>query len=214
MNSRIDEMLLAAHQLSEAGLSPGTTGNISCLINGVIYLSASGSSLGTLTADQLTRFDDDGQHGPKPTKEFPLHVKLYEMNPLAECVIHLHSPAAAAASCLPAWSNHSAFAPLSPYFVMRVGNLPLVPYQHPGSPTQADSLSTISFPFDSALLQAHGPITSGTVSQALERSFEIETTAKLNLQLATLDPYTLNEEQCRELAESERRPWNNYDYRL
>lgn len=213
MNKLIEDMLEAAHRLSQAGLSPGTTGNISCRINDTVFLSASGSSLGTLTADQLTRFDSDGQHGPKPTKEFPLHMKLYGMNPSAACVIHLHSPAAAAASCLPAWSEYSAFAPLSPYFVMKVGNLPLVDYQHPGSATQADSLSDIRFPFDSALLQAHGPITSGSVAEALERSFEIESSAQLTLSLAGLNPFMLSDEQCHELAGTQRRPWGDRDHR-
>lgn len=213
MTNRIDEILEAAHELSQAGLSPGTTGNVSCRVDGVIYMSASGTSLGTLTAEKLTRFDNDGQHGPKPTKEFPLHMKFYEMNPGAECVIHLHSPAAAAASCLPAWSDYSALAPVSPYFVMKIGNMPLVPYQHPGSSTQADSLSSIQFPFDSVLLQAHGPITSGTVSEAFERSFEIETTSKLNLQLAGLTHYMLDDQQCHELAKAQGRPWSTTDYR-
>lgn len=142
----IAELIDAAYYLSSLGLSPGTTGNVSCKIDGRIYLSASGATLGTLREDQLTIIVGESMTGPKPTIEVPLHLKFYELNPDASAVIHLHSPAASAYSCVKPWREYSAFPTLSPYLVMKVGNVPSVDYQPPGSPTQADSLADVGVP--------------------------------------------------------------------
>lgn len=209
----IAELIDAAHYLSSLGLSPGTTGNVSCKIDGRIYLSASGATLGTLREDQLTIIDGESMTGPKPTKEVPLHLKFYELNPDASAVIHLHSPAASAYSCVKPWREYSAFPPLSPYLVMKVGNVPSVDYQPPGSPTQADSLADVGVPFDSALLQNHGPITCGSVAQAVDRSIEIENSAGLALTLAGMDARVLTDAECEYLAQKNKRPWAYSDWR-
>lgn len=209
----ISELIEAAHYLSSLGLSPGTTGNVSCKIDDRIYLSASGSTLGTLREDQLTIIDGEKMTGPQPTKEVPLHLKFYELNPGASAVIHLHSPAASAYSCIKPWSEYSAFPPLSPYLIMKVGNVPTLAYQPPGSSTQADSLTGLSVPCDSALLQNHGPITCGSVAEAVDRSIEIENSANLALKLAGMEARLLTEEECEHLARANKRPWGYSDWR-
>jgi L-fuculose-phosphate aldolase len=213
MSDLLDELVEAAHYLASLGLSPGTTGNVSCREADTIFLSGSGTSLDSITRDQFATIRGEELSGPKPTKELPLHSKFYDLNPDATCVIHLHSPSAAAAACLAPWTDYSTLPPLSPYLVMKVGNIPLVPYEHPGSPTQAAGLSRIAYPFDSVLLQNHGSITCGTVSQAVERAIEIENASDVYIRLAGMDPRPLTPQQCDELARKSHRPWGEQDYR-
>ena len=210
----VKQMLEAAHHLAALGLSPGSTGNISCRVAETFHMSASGTHMASLEREQLATYARGEWSGPKPTKEFPLHMALYERNPEATCVIHLHSPRAAAASCLDPWSEYCALPPLSPYFVMRVGNLPLIPYRHPGSVELGDLLRESAHPFDCALLANHGVVAAGSVSQAVERCIEIENSSGLLLQLAGFSPHTLGEQECLELAERNARPWGHRDNRL
>lgn len=217
----IEETLTAAHELAQQGLSPGSSGNISCRINDSAWLSASGTLMSTITRTQLAQIDLLTQQtpthaGPRPSKEAPLHLALYRSNPRMRCIVHLHSPAASAAACLPAWSKHCALPPLSPYTIMRVGNLPLIPYEHPGSPVLADHLMALEVPFDCALLQNHGLIASGsTVSEAVNRSIEIEQAADLALKLGHFKSVnTLTDVHTDELAKRNGRPWGMNDYRV
>lgn len=217
--TRLDDLLEAAHHLAALGLSPGTTGNISCYMDGAYYMSRSGSQMATLTADDMAtwRGEARGWEGPKPTKEFPLHMALYERNPNTESVIHLHSPAASAAACLEPWSDFSALPPFSPYFVMRVGNFPMIKYRRPGDPRLGELLKQVKVPFDCALLANHGLVASGSVSQAVDRCIEIENTAELTMRLFSLNPdirpRMLTEANCQDLAERNGRPWGDQDFR-
>ena len=96
---------------------------------------------------------------------------------------------------------------------MRVGNLPYVPYGHPGSPELFDSIDKVEYPYDALLLANHGVITSGTLPQAEQACIEIESLSGLHLQLLGHDPNRLTEEQCKQLAKKWKRPWNTTDYR-
>lgn len=216
----VTQMLAAARRLAELGLSPGSSGNISCRVGKSLWMSASGTQFADLNEDGLVELDAaTGAHiGPprsKASKELPLHLALYRRNPQIECVIHLHSPAAAAAACLPAWREHSALAPISPYAVMRVGNLPLIGYEHPGSPLLGDRLTEVAVPFDCALLQNHGSIAGGvTVAEAMDRCIEIEQACNLRLLLGPFPEVNqLSDEQTVELAKANRRPWGDQDHR-
>ncbi len=215
----LDELLQASHHLASLGLSPGSTGNVSCRMDGAYYMSRSGSQLATLTAADMAlwRGKDRGWEGPKPTKEFPLHMALYERNPETECVIHLHSPNASAAACLEPWSDFSALPPFSPYFVMRVGNFPMISYRRPGDPVLGELLRKVRVPFDCALLANHGLLASGSVAEATERCIEIENAAELTMRLYSLKPDTrprmLSEDACLDLAERNGRPWEQRDFR-
>lgn len=221
MTDLIEQTIQAARTLAGLGLSPGSSGNISCLIDGSVWLSASGTQFQTLKPDQLAqiRLSDGSAEAAgnpvKPSKEAPLHLALYHRNPELRCIIHLHSPAASAVACLPAWSEYSAIPPISPYAVMRVGNLPLIGYEHPGSPVLGDLVASHPVPFDCALLQNHGSLAGGTtVDQALDRVIEIETACNLVLRLAPFDTVNmLTTKQADELARANRRPWAATDYR-
>lgn len=115
--------------------------------------------------------------------------------------MHLHSTNAAAVSCLPPWRPNSALPPLTPYFIMRVGQTPLIPYRAPGDPAQADYLRKMTIQFRAALLQSHGPITAGTeLTAAVDAAIELEEVCKLHLLVGQRDPALLSPEQIRELT--------------
>lgn len=214
MDEIVQQTVEAARHLASLGLSPGTTGNISCRIDDTVYMSSSGTRMGSLGPSQLSVLEHGRWSGPKPTKEHFLHMAFYERNPSATCVVHLHSPMASAASCLEPWADFCTLPPLSPYFVMKVGNLPLIPYRHPGSAQLGELISEKDLPFDCALLANHGLVAAGSVDEAIERSIEIENSAGLRIQLARLKPRALSHENCRELAQLNARPWGDEDFRL
>ncbi|GAA4432042.1 aldolase [Georgenia halophila] len=193
-----------------AGLSPGTSGNISVRDGDVVLMSPTGARLDALTADSLSVLGLDGEPvaGPAPSKERWLHRAMYRRDPAARAVVHVHSPYAAAASCLPPWSPTSALAPLTPYFVMRVGQTPLVPYAAPGDRRQADTLESLEVPLRAALLQNHGPVVAGVdLDAAVDSAVELEEAARLTVLLSPARPRTLTEGEVLELAERHGSPW-------
>ncbi|MBU7597181.1 class II aldolase/adducin family protein [Streptomyces sp. P38-E01] len=212
------ELVAAGRSLSDAGLSPGSSGNLSVRIGDRMYLTPTGSALDALDAERLSVLDAtappgtplDRAHlsGPRPSKEFPLHLALYRRDPDATAVVHLHSAHAAARSCLPAWSEQSAVPPLTPYFVIRVGQAPLIPYAPPGDPGQAEDLAALGFPFRAALLQNHGPVTCGRdMAEAVDAAVELEETSRLLLLLGAQRPRVLSPAEASALAEQYGTHW-------
>ncbi|MFE2373447.1 class II aldolase/adducin family protein [Streptomyces sp. NPDC059398] len=204
------DIVSAAHELAALGLSPGRTGNVSVRIGDEVHIAPTGCDLSRLTVDQLAVTDLGGRtlSGPKPSKELPLHLAFYRRSDSCTAVVHLHSRQATAASCLPPWSPWSAIGPISPYFVMRVGQAPLVPYAPPGDPRQAADLLALELPFRAALLQNHGPVVSGrTVREAVEAAVEIEEASALTLLTRATDPHLLSPADARELADRYGSPW-------
>ncbi|MFF5563064.1 class II aldolase/adducin family protein [Streptomyces sp. NPDC012623] len=207
MSDARSELVAAGRELSAAGLSPGASGNLSVRVGDRIYMTPTGARLEALDPEQLAVLDaraplhEGHTAGPPPSKEFPLHRAFYRRDPATRAVVHLHSAHAAACSCLPAWSRRSALAPLTPYFVMRVGQTPLVPYAAPGDLDQARRLEALGFPFRAALLQNHGPITAGTtLARAVDAAVELEEVARLTLLLKDTAPRLLTTEEATALA--------------
>ena len=200
----VDELIEAARRLAALGLSPGTSGNVSMRFADRVFLSATGSSMSALTVGDLAELSLEGEHlaGPKPTKEAPLHLSFYRKSEDVRAVVHLHSANAVAASCLPPYSDLSALPPITPYFVMRVGQTPLIPYAPPGSADHAAQLDARTFRFRAALLQNHGSIVAGeSIATAADAAIELETAAEVLLRLGSQQHSPLSDEQARELAE-------------
>lgn len=200
----IDELIDAAHALATLGLSPGTSGNLSVRIADRVFLSATGASMATLTPGDLAELALDGTHiaGPRPTKEAPLHLAFYRKSERTRAVVHLHSAAAVAVSCLPPHSDLSALPPITPYFVMRVGQTPLIPYAAPGSSELASQIEQRTFAFRAALLQNHGLIVAGdSVARAVDAAIELETASEVLIRLGAQEFTPLSDAQSRELAD-------------
>lgn len=214
MTELLERLCAAGAQLESLGLSPGSSGNVSVREGSRVWISPTGVGLGSMRPDSLacTELTEDGLvhvDGPAPSKEVGLHAALYLRDPDATCVVHLHSTYAVAASCLPPWSGHSALPPLTPYLLMRVGNLPLLPYHPPGAAEQAADLRHLPLRCHGALLQNHGPVVAGdTVAQAVERAIEIETAARTRVLVGHLpEVRELSDVEAAHLAESYSRPW-------
>lgn len=212
---RIEEMCAAAHELSGLGLTPGSSGNISVRQGHRIYMSPSGTPLGTITPESVSTLElrqgRGAEHlsGPKPSKEVGLHESLYRTHYNGTCVIHLHSTNAVAASLLQPWSEFSSLPPLTPYFVMRVGQVPLMRYAVPGSDDLVVALEEIQVPFKAALMRSHGSIViGGSVAEAIDRAVELEEAAKIRMLLAGQpDLVYLSDGEARELADQYEQLW-------
>jgi 3-dehydro-4-phosphotetronate decarboxylase len=199
-----DEIVAHGRSLFERGLSPGTSGNISARVEGGFLMTPTNSSLGTLDAARLSQLDADGAHvgGDPPTKEAWLHLAVYAERPGAQAIVHLHSTYAVAASCLDGVDPDDVLPPLTPYYVMRVGRLPLVRYGRPGDDSLTDEVRERARTSHALLLANHGPIVAGpSLAAAASAAEEIEETAKLVLLLDGRPTRGLTPEQVAELRQ-------------
>ena len=184
-----DAICALGAKLAARGLCPGTSGNISARIDDGWLMTPTNSSLGELEPGQLSKLDLSGKHvgGDPPTKEALLHRSVYDVRPKDGAIVHLHCTHAVAISCLDPSCHHNketTLPPITPYFVMRVGKLPLVPYFKPGDPKLADAIRDYAKGHRAVLLANHGPVVAGTSLSAASASIEeLEETAKLHLLL-------------------------------
>jgi len=197
-----ERLVQIGRRLYERGLSPGTSGNLSARLQDGWLVTPTNACLGELHADRLSRLDDHGRHtsGPAPTKEVPLHLAYYHHRAGTRAVVHLHSPAAVAVSCLTPADPGNVLRPLTPYFVMRVGQLPLVPYLRPGHPDLASHIARLAVTHPAVLLANHGPVVSGvSLDAATAIAEELEEAARLSLGLHGLPARYLTDDEIREL---------------
>ncbi|NKQ51742.1 aldolase [Amycolatopsis sp. K13G38] len=207
----IDELVAAGHRLAAAGISPGTSGNLSMRDGDRILITGTGADLGRLRAADIAEVGADGTHraGPRPSKEVAVHLAMYARNPGHTATVHVHSPHAVAVACLPPWSEASALPPLTPYFVMRVGQTPLIPYRAPGDPELGTLVAGHPLEFRAALLANHGQVTSGTsLDDALTAAVELEETCRIALLTDGRRPRTLEAAAIAELTGRNGTAWD------
>lgn len=182
------------------GFSVGSAGNISVRVDGGFLMTPTNSSLGRLDADSLSTLDSEFRHiaGDRPSKEVVMHRACYEARPDANAIVHLHSTHATAVSCLP----DADFPPLTPYFVMRVGErLPVVPYFRPGDPQMEPAIREAARGARALLLANHGLLVAGSsLIDAVNVAEELEESAHLALLLRGQDPRRLTPAQIAELT--------------
>jgi ribulose-5-phosphate 4-epimerase/fuculose-1-phosphate aldolase len=179
-----DGLVRWGKSLFDRGLTPGSSGNLSVRLADGWLFTPTNSCLGFLDADRLSRLDAGGGHvgGDPPTKELPLHFAFYEARPSARAVVHLHSTHATALSCLADVDPDDAIPPITPYVVMRVGRVPVVPYTRPGSADVAPLIRARAPDHPAILLGNHGPVVAGTtLDSAVFAMEELEETARLVL---------------------------------
>lgn len=199
-----DAIVGHARSLFARGLSPGTSGNVSARVEGGFLMTPTGSSFGALDPARLSRLDDEGRHldGDPPTKESFLHLAIYGERPDARAIVHLHSTHAVAVACLDDADPDDVLPALTPYYAMRVGRLPLVPYARPGDPALVEAVRLRARESGALLLANHGPIVAGASLDAAASAIEeVEETAKLVLLLRGLPTRRLTAEQLAELRQ-------------
>ena len=188
MHDAARALCAAGAALAAQGLARAGSGNISIrLADGRILISPSGEGLGTLDPTALSVVSPEGQPlaGPLASKELPLHMAIYRTRPEAGAVVHLHTPHATAWSMVAGHDPADCLPPLTPYAVMRLGRVALVPFAVPGSAVLGDWVQERAGAHSAFLLANHGPVVSArTLKDAVFAAEELEETARLALMLA------------------------------
>jgi ribulose-5-phosphate 4-epimerase/fuculose-1-phosphate aldolase len=164
------------------GYSCGTAGNLSVRLGDGYLMSPTNVSLGRLHPANLSRLDPQGRHvdGPPPTKEAWLHLAMYRGRPMDSAVVHLHSVYATALSCRTDRPATDMLPALTPYVVMRVGRVALVPYSRPGDAACGPAIEQLALEHRAVLLANHGPVVAGRdLDAAVAAAEELEETARL-----------------------------------
>ncbi len=205
-----EEICKVGASIFQRGLTFGSTGNISVRLgDGEYLMTPTNASLGALDPARLSRFDAEGRFidGDPATKEAFLHFCMYGERADAGAVVHLHSTHSVAVSLLADIDAADALPPLTAYFVMRVGRLPLVPYYPPGDESLARAVGALAGRHHAVLLANHGPVVAGSsLANAQYATEELEETAKLFLLLRSQPIRPLTPEQVDDL----RRRFNLY----
>jgi 3-dehydro-4-phosphotetronate decarboxylase len=192
------DIVRLSKSLFDRGLTPGSSGNISVKLEDGYLFTPTNACLGFLDAARLSRLDAAGKHiaGDPPTKELPLHFGFYDARPSARAVVHLHSTHATLLSCLADVDPDDAIPPITPYVVMRVGRVPVVPYTMPGA-ADVKPLVLAKAPDHAAVLLAnHGPVVAGASLEAAVHALEeLEETARLVVLARGMDVRRLTAEQ-------------------
>ena len=181
-----DKITYLAKSIYDRGLTFGSSGNISVRTEDGWLMTPSGSTMGNLDPAKISKLDNEGNHvsGDKPTKEAFLHVVMYEERTQTGAVVHLHSTHSVAVSCLAGIDESNVLPPITAYYVMKIGKLPLVPYFPPGDLDLAKAVREMASEHHAVLLANHGPVVAGnSLESAVYATEELEETAKLFLLL-------------------------------
>ena len=199
-----EQICLLAKSMFDRGLTGGSTGNISVRTDdGGLLVSPTGTSFGRLDPARLARFDAAGRHvdGDMPTKEMPLHSAFYDTRSTAGAVVHLHSCHSVALSMMEDVDPDNFLPPLTPYAIMKLGKVQLLPFFLPGDPAMGDAVRGLAGKRSAVMLANHGPVVAGKdVEAACNAIEELEDTARLALLIRGLNPRMLSSDQVRQLV--------------
>lgn len=183
----------------------GSSGNISVRLDDGLLITPTNSCLGRLDPARISKIDLQGKHisGDKPSKEAFLHLAMYQERPSANGIVHLHSTHSVAVSCLCHEDHSDILPPITAYYVMRIGRLPLLPYFRPGDMALADAVRAAARRDHAMLLANHGPVVAGkSLDDAVYNAEELEETARLFLMLRNEKTRFLSDEQVAALREA------------
>ena len=202
-----------AASLFQRGLTHGSTGNISArCADGGLLVSPTGTSFGRLDPARLARFDAAGRHvgGDVPTKEMPLHRAFYDTRDGTGAVVHLHSCHSVALSMLPVDDAQNWLPPLTPYAIMQLGKVTLLPYFRPGDAAMGDAVRGLGGKRAAVMLANHGPVVAGLTPEAACNAVEeLEATARLALMLRGLPARLLDAAQIADLTRVHKINWED-----
>ncbi|MGK3953758.1 class II aldolase/adducin family protein [Microbacterium sp. I2] len=193
MSARL--LVAACRAVAAAGLSPGSSGNASIREGDRILITPTGSSLRRVEPGDIAELTLDGMQvsGPAPTKEWGLHVAAYRVRPEAGAIIHLHSRAATAVSCLACAPGVDPLPAYTPYRVKTLGRVALVDYAPPGSSALAEGVGAAAVDAHVMLLANHGSVVCAPdLERAVDLCEELEAAAELTLTLHGRDANLLD----------------------
>ncbi len=199
-----EQICLLAKSMFDRGLTGGSTGNISARTeDGGLLVSPTGTSFGRLDPAHLSRFDATGTliDGDPPTKEMPLHTAFYDTRSTAGAVVHLHSCHSVALSMMPDVDADNFLPPLTPYGIMKLGRVKLLPFFLPGDPAMGEAVRGLAGKRSAVMLANHGPVVAGKdVEAACNAIEELEDTARLAMMTRGMNPRGLSDDQVQALV--------------
>lgn len=208
-----EEICRVGASLFARGYAHATAGNISVRLDDGFLITPTDACLGFLDPAQVSKVDRQGNQvsGARASKTLALHRAIYAAAD-ARCVIHTHSTNCVALTLAPL--DGDLLPPITPYFVMKVGHVPVIPYHRPGDPTVADlvaaqiaSHAQRGTPIRAVVLARLGPnVWHDTPAQAMAVLAELEETAKL-WRLAEPKPAPLTDGQIEELRRAFGAAW-------
>lgn len=204
-----DEICRVGASLFTRGYVHASAGNISVrLADGGFLITPTDACLGTLDPARLAAVDAHGVQtgGDRASKTLALHRRIYDSAPDAQCVIHAHSTHLVALTLAGVWSADDIVPPITPYFVMKVGHVPLIPYHRPGDPAAAElvarritAMRAAGTPIRAVMLDRLGPnVWHRSPVEACAVLEELEETARLWLMTR---PAPLDDAQIDELRQ-------------
>jgi 3-dehydro-4-phosphotetronate decarboxylase len=183
------EVCRVGQSLFARGYAHASAGNISVRVDGGFLITPTDACLGTLEPDGLAAVTDAGVQisGERASKTLELHRCIYAADPDARCVLHTHATHLVALTVAGVWPAGGIIPPLTPYFVMKVGRVPLIPYRRPGDPDVANLVTATiragaqaGHPIRAVMLDRLGPtIWHGSPAEAMATLEELEETAHL-----------------------------------
>jgi 3-dehydro-4-phosphotetronate decarboxylase len=219
-NQARDEICRVGRSLFERGYVHATAGNISVRLDesegGGFLITPTDACLGFLEPARLARLDANAQQlsGDKASKTIALHAHIYrasgQFDPQTRCVIHTHSTHCVALSLRPQAHAQAELLPaVTPYFVMKVGHVPLIPYHRPGDPAAAQCVAQAiarygqaGTPIRAVMLSRLGPnVWHDSPAAAMATLEELEETARL-VHVSQIAPESLTEPQLEELRQT------------
>jgi len=196
-----EEICTVGKSLYERGYTVGSAGNISARLEDGWLITPTDACLGRLTPQEIAKVSKDGTwvSGNKPSKTLELHRQVYDRNPEVNGVVHTHSTSLVALTLAGVWNKDDILPPLTPYQIMKVGHIPLIAYQRPGSPDVAAQVAQLANDVRGVMLERLGPVVwESSVSKASFALEELEETAKLWM-MSNPKPAPLDEEAIEDL---------------
>jgi ribulose-5-phosphate 4-epimerase/fuculose-1-phosphate aldolase len=201
-NQLREQLVMFGQSLYARGYAHGSSGNLSVRLPDGLLVTPTNACLGRLDPARISKLDKSGNHvsGDPPSKEGFLHLAMYEERASAQGIVHLHCTHCVAVSCLRHADAANVLPPLTAYYVMRIGRLPLVPYYRPGDRALAEAVREKARQHHAVLLANHGPVVAGkSLEDAVYNAEEMEETAKLHLLLSERDTRALDAAQIADL---------------
>lgn len=195
-----EEICDVGRSLYQRGYTVGSAGNISARLDDGWLITPTDVCLGRLTPEAIAKVNFKGEwvSGDKPSKTLALHRQVYDRNPTVGGVVHTHSTHLVALTLAGVWRADDILPPLTPYQVMKVGHIPLIGYQRPGSPKVAEQVAQLANSVRGVMLERLGPVVwESSVAKASYALEELEETARLwlmsNPRPAPMDQAALDE---------------------
>ncbi|MCM2572143.1 aldolase [Achromobacter xylosoxidans] len=196
-----EEICTVGASLYQRGYTVGAAGNISARLDDGWLITPTDACLGRLDPAELAKVDLAGNpvSGGKPSKTLALHRGIYQADPAARGVVHTHSTHLVALTLAGVWRQDEVLPPITPYQVMKVGRIPLIPYRRPGDPVAAAQVAALAAQVRGVLFERLGPVVwERSVSHASHALEELEETARLWL-MSEPRPAPLSETAVEEL---------------